>query len=195
MRRYLISILFLLSALGLNAQEPKVRHYSVIFKDLEIWTVGSCIHSSVLKKSEEDEIFNHIFSNIDSCKVYYTTTDADYTAKDYRHIAQAILFENDCNEGKGRGYNTIEGYRGKGALHIPTNGEGKVIVYNSEGDMILRILYKDYYITSFEVRKDGTSLYKAEGEFATNYFEGTVYYEFLEGKIYYKGKTRLFPTP
>ena len=75
------------------------------------------------------------------------------------------------------------------------SGEGKVVVYNSEGDMILRILYKDDFITSFEVRRDGTSLYKAEGEFATNYFEGTVYYEFLEGKIYYKGKTRLFPTP
>lgn len=194
MRRYLISILFLLSALGLNAQEPKVRHYSVIFKDLEIWTIGSCIHSSVLKKSEEDEIFKHINSNIDSCKVYYTTTDADCTPKSYRYVAQAILFENDCNAAEGRGYNTIEGYRGKGALHMPS-GEGKVVVYNSEGDMILRILYKDDFITSFEVRRDGTSLYKAEGEFATNYFEGTVYYEFLEGKIYYKGKTRKYPTP
>ena len=196
MRRYLISILILLSSFGLYAQETKVRHYSVIFKDLEIWTVGSCIHSSVLKKSEEDEIFNHIFSNIDSCKVYFTTTDADYTAKDYRHIAQAILFENDCNEGKGRGYNTIEGYKGKGALHIPyADSEGKVVVYNSNGDMILRILYKDQSITSFEVRKDGTSLYKAEGEFTTYYFEGTVNYEFSEGKIYYKGKTRKYPSP
>ena len=189
MRRYLISILILLSSFGLYAQEVKVRHYSVIFKDLEIWTIGSCIHNTGLKKYEEDEIFKHIFSNIDSCKVYYTTTDADYTAKDYRYVAQAILFENDCNAGEGRGYNTIEGYKGKGALHMPS-GEGKVVVYNSEKDMILRILYKDDFITSFEVRKDGTSLYKAEGTFATNYFEGTVYYEFLEGKIYYKGKHR-----
>ena len=189
MRRYLISILILLFSFGLYAQEVKVRHYSVIFKDLEIWTIGSCIHNTGLKKSEEDEIFKHICSNIDSCKVYYTTTDADYTAKDYRYVAQAILFENDCNAGEGRGYNTIEGYKGKGALHMPS-GEGKVVVYNSEKDMILRILYKDDFITSFEVRKDGTSLYKAEGTFATNYFEGTVYYEFLEGKIYYKGKHR-----
>ena len=189
MRRYLISILILLFSFGLYAQEVKVRHYSVIFKDLEIWTIGSCIHNTGLKKSEEDEIFKHICSNIDSCKVYYTTTDADYTAKDYRYVAQAILFENDCNAGEGRGYNTIEGYKGKGALHMPS-GEGKVVVYNSEKDMILRILYKDDFIKSFEVRKDGTSLYKAEGTFATNYFEGTVYYEFLEGKIYYKGKHR-----
>ena len=189
MRRYLICILFLIVTLGLNAQETKVRHYSVIFKDLEIWTIGTCIHNTGLKKYEEDEIFKHICSNIDSCKVYYTTTDADYTAKDYRYVAQAILFENDCNAGEGRGYNTIEGYKGKGALHMPS-GEGKVVVYNSEKDMILRILYKDDFITSFEVRKDGTSLYKAEGTFATNYFEGTVYYEFLEGKIYYKGKHR-----
>ena len=189
MRRYLISILILLYSLGLDAQEAKVRHYSVIFKDLEIWTIGNCIVNTRIKKSEEDEIFNHICSNIDSCKVYYTTTNADCTPKSYRYTAQAILFENDCNEGEGRGYNTIEGYRGKGVLHLPS-GEGKVIVYNSEGDMILRILYKDDSITSFEVRKDGTSLYKAEGEFATIYFEGTVYYEFLEGKIYYKGKLR-----
>ena len=195
MRRYLISILFLLSALGLNAQEPKVRHYSVIFKDLEIWTISFCIANIGLKESEEDEIFKHISSNMDSCKVYYTTT-VDYPAKDYRYRAQAILFENDCNVAEGRGYNTIEGYRGKGALHIPySNSEGKVVVYNSNGDMILRILYKDESITSFEVRKDGTSLYKAEGEFTTYYFEGTVNYEFSEGKIYYKGKTRKYPTP
>ena len=188
MRRYLISILILLSSFGLYAQETKVRHYSVIFKDLEIWTISFCIADTGLKESEEDEIFKHISSNIDSCKVYYTTT-VDYPAKDYRYEAQAILFENDCNVAEGRGYNTIEGYRGKGALHMPS-GEGKVVVYNSEGDMILRILYKDEFITSFEVRRDGTSLYKAEGEFATNYFEGTVYYEFSVGKIYYKGKLR-----
>ena len=195
MRRYLISILILLSSFGLYAQETKVRHYSVIFKDLEIWTISFCIADTGLKESEEDEIFKHISSNTDSCKVYYTTT-VDYPAKVYRYEAQAILFENDCNVAEGRGYNTIEGYKGKGALHIPyADSEGKVVVYNSNGDMILRILYKDQYITSFEVRKDGTSLYKAEGEFATYYFEGTVNYEFSEGKIYYKGKTRKYPTP
>ena len=195
MRRYLIPILILLSSFGLYAQEAKVRHYSVIFKDLEIWTISFCIADTGLKESEEDEIFKHISSNIDSCKVYYTTT-VDYPAKDYRYRAQAILFENDCNVAEGRGYNTIEGYKGKGALHIPfSNSEGKVIVYNSNGDMILRILYKDESITSFEVRKDGTSLYKAEGEFTTYYFEGTVNYEFSEGKIYYNGKTRKYPTP
>ena len=195
MRRYLISILILLSSFGLYAQETKVRHYSVIFRDLEIWTISFCIADTGLKESEEDEIFKHISSNIDSCKVYYTTT-VDYPAKDYRYRAQAISFENDCNVAEGRGYNTIEGYKGKGALHIPyADSEGKVVVYNSNGDMILRILYKDESITSFEVRKDGTSLYKAEGEFTTYYFEGTVNYEFSEGKIYYKGKTRKYPTP
>ena len=85
-----------------------------------------------------------------------------------------------------------------GPLHI---GGVRTALYNylfakqHGGDMILRILYKDQSITSFEVRKDGTSLYKAEGEFTTYYFEGTVNYEFSEGKIYYKGKTRKYPSP
>ena len=187
MHRYLISILILLSSFGLFAQEARVRHYSVIFKRLEIWTVGSCIHSTVLKKSEEDEIFTHICSNIDSCKVYYTTT-VDYPAKNYRSNAQSLITENDANLGE---YGNRGSYKGRGALYIPyADSEGKVIVYNSKGDMILRILYKDQLITSFEVRKDGTSLYKAEGEFYTIPFEGTVRYEFAEGKIYYKGKLR-----
>ena len=190
MRRYLISVLFLIVTLGLNAQETKVRHYSVIFKDLEIWTIGSCTHNTGLKKSEEDEIFKHICSNIDSCKVYYTTT-VDYPAKNYRYDAQSILLSADYNAGEGKGHDTVEAYKGRGALHIPFGeSEGKVIVYNSEGDMILRILYKDESITSFEVRKDGTSMYKAEGAFQTLPFESTVMYEFSVGKIYYKGKLR-----
>lgn len=187
MRRYLISILILLSSFGLYAQEAKVRHYSVIFKRLEIWTIGDCISCTGLKQSEEDEIFKHICSNIDSCKVYYTTT-VDYPVKTYRSNAQSIITENDANLGE---YGIRGSYKGRGALYIPfADSEGKVIVYNSDGDMILRILYKDQYITSFEVRKDGTSLYKAEGQFHNIYFESTVRYEFAEGKIYYKGKLR-----
>ena len=187
MRRYLFSILILLSSFGLYAQEAKVRHYSVIFKRLHTWTISDCIPSTGLKESERDEIFKHISSNMDSCKVYYTTT-VDYPAKEYRYGAQSIITETDANLGE---YGMHGSYKGRGALYIPyAESEGKVIVYNSDGDMILRILYKDQYITSFEVRKDGTSLYKAEGQFHNIYFEGIVSYEFAEGKIYYKGKLR-----
>ena len=176
MRRYLISILILLSSFGLYAQEAQemsLRRYEVSFVEMDFTTIHQCVGG--LSDKQKLKLFKCLGKGpfrVDFCN------SGDMDAKSYMKTAQWTMYNNDCNFKDGP--YKLEDYKGKGALIVP-DGCGSLTVYNSKGSSIIFMQYCDGNMTQITLRKKSKELYKAEGRFETEYADGSPFYVFVSG--------------